>query len=73
MPLGTIIRNLDQEIICDLSTEGSMFVAAKGGSGGKGNASFKGHADFKLLEKMQISIAHLTFVYLSVGLESDRC
>ena len=46
MPLGTIIRNLDQEIICDLSTEGSMFVAAKGGSGGKGNASFKGHADF---------------------------
>ena len=47
MPLGTIIRNLEQEIICDLSKEGSMFLAAKGGSGGKGNTSFKGHYEYK--------------------------
>lgn len=41
VPLGTMIKNLDDEVICDLALEGSMFLAAKGGAGGKGNASFK--------------------------------
>ena len=36
-----MIKNLEEEVICDLALEGSMFLAAKGGAGGKGNASFK--------------------------------
>lgn len=41
VPLGTMIKNMEDEVICDLAKEGSMFLAAKGGAGGKGNASFK--------------------------------
>ncbi len=31
----------EREIVCELTEEGSMFLAAKGGAGGKGNAFFK--------------------------------
>jgi len=41
VPVGTIIRNLEGQIVCDLAKEGTMFLAAKGGAGGKGNAHFK--------------------------------
>ena len=41
VPSGTIIRNEDkQSIPVDLVDEGNDFCAAKGGYGGKGNASF---------------------------------
>ncbi|XP_005188660.1 mitochondrial ribosome-associated GTPase 2 [Musca domestica] len=40
VPIGTIIRNEKGEIIGDLSREGMMFIAARGGAGGKGNAFF---------------------------------
>lgn len=40
MPIGTIIRNQNGEVIGDLEKEGFMFVAARGGSGGKGNHFF---------------------------------
>ncbi|XP_076548854.1 mitochondrial ribosome-associated GTPase 2 isoform X1 [Osmia lignaria lignaria] len=41
VPIGTIIRNLEGKIIADLNQEGMMFIAARGGAGGHGNAYFK--------------------------------
>ena len=42
VPPGTMIRDLDTgKIIADLTKKGQMMVAAGGGKGGKGNASFK--------------------------------
>ena len=42
VPLGTMFRNVDsREVIAELTNEGSMFLAARGGAGGKGNAYFK--------------------------------
>lgn len=42
VPPGTMIRDLDTgKIIADLTKKGQMVVAACGGKGGKGNASFK--------------------------------
>ena len=41
VPMGTLFRNLDREIVAEVDKEGSMFLAARGGEGGKGNAFFK--------------------------------
>lgn len=40
VPVGTIIRNDKGKIVGDLKNEGWMFVAARGGAGGKGNRFF---------------------------------
>lgn len=41
VPLGTIVRDVDKGIvIADMSQEGQVFLAAKGGKGGKGNMNF---------------------------------
>lgn len=40
VPVGTIIKNEENKIIGDLDKEKLMFVAARGGSGGKGNRFF---------------------------------
>ncbi|XP_026469080.1 mitochondrial ribosome-associated GTPase 2, partial [Ctenocephalides felis] len=40
VPVGTIIKNSNGDVIGDLSKEGTMFVAARGGAGGKGNHFF---------------------------------
>ncbi|XP_044742696.1 mitochondrial ribosome-associated GTPase 2 [Chrysoperla carnea] len=40
VPIGTIIKNSKNIIIGDLEKDGTMFVAAKGGAGGKGNHFF---------------------------------
>jgi GTP-binding protein len=40
VPLGTIIKDENGEILCDLVTENETVVVAKGGRGGKGNARF---------------------------------
>lgn len=40
VPLGTIIRDENQNIIGDLNKAGSLFVAGRGGAGGKGNHFF---------------------------------
>lgn len=39
-PVGTIIRNGSGKVVGDLNENGMMFVAARGGSGGKGNHFF---------------------------------
>lgn len=40
VPVGTIIRNKNGVIVGDLSREDLMFMAARGGAGGKGNHFF---------------------------------
>ena len=41
VPLGTIVRDIDKNIvIADLSNEGDVFLVAKGGKGGRGNMNF---------------------------------
>ena len=40
VPVGTIIKNQKGEIICDLDETGAKLLIAKGGRGGRGNASF---------------------------------
>ncbi len=41
VPVGTIIKDAETgEVIADLTEDGATFVAARGGKGGKGNASF---------------------------------
>lgn len=45
VPVGTIIKNAFGKIVGDLSKEGSMFVAARGGAGGKGNHFFTSNAE----------------------------
>ncbi|XP_023020338.2 mitochondrial ribosome-associated GTPase 2 isoform X1 [Leptinotarsa decemlineata] len=40
VPVGTIIRNAKGTVVGDLSKEGLMFIAARGGAGGRGNHFF---------------------------------
>lgn len=40
VPVGTVIRNYEGKVIADMNKEGLMFVAARGGAGGKGNHFF---------------------------------
>ncbi|CAK1554329.1 unnamed protein product [Leptosia nina] len=40
VPLGTIIRDVYGRVVGDLQDEGAMFVAARGGAGGRGNKFF---------------------------------
>lgn len=40
VPVGTIVKNGQGNVVGDLSHEGLMFVAARGGAGGKGNHFF---------------------------------
>lgn len=39
VPVGTVVRNADGEILADLTVPGTRFVAAEGGFGGLGNAA----------------------------------
>lgn len=41
VPPGTIVRDENGEILADLTVNGQTWVAAKGGKGGRGNATFK--------------------------------
>ena len=41
VPVGTVFRNLNREIVAELVKDDSMFLAARGGVGGKGNSFFR--------------------------------
>ncbi len=41
VPIGTVFRNMDRKIVAEVEEEGAMFLAARGGEGGKGNSFFK--------------------------------
>jgi GTPase len=40
VPVGTVVRDRNGEILCDLATPGERWLAAEGGRGGHGNARF---------------------------------
>lgn len=40
VPLGTVVRNEQGDILADISEEGQRFMVAKGGRGGRGNCRF---------------------------------
>ncbi len=40
VPVGTVVRELDGTVVADLASNGQRFLAASGGRGGRGNASF---------------------------------
>jgi GTP-binding protein len=41
VPVGTMVRNEDGELLADLKIAGERYVLARGGQGGLGNANFK--------------------------------
>ena len=41
VPMGTVFRNLERVVVAEVVEVGDMFLAAKGGAGGRGNAFFK--------------------------------
>lgn len=45
VPVGTIVRNQKLQIVADLDKTGVMFIAARGGAGGKGNTFFASDTD----------------------------
>ena len=46
VPIGTVVRDPSgDEVLADLATPGSRYVAATGGRGGRGNASLRSAAD----------------------------
>jgi GTP-binding protein len=40
VPVGTVVKDRDGSILCDLAGPGDRWLAARGGRGGRGNASF---------------------------------
>ncbi len=40
VPVGTMFKSIEGQILADLDVEGAMFLAARGGAGGKGNHYF---------------------------------
>ncbi|MEY2474285.1 MAG: GTPase [Actinomycetota bacterium] len=40
VPIGTVVKDADGEVLADLHTDGMRYLAAKGGQGGRGNARF---------------------------------
>jgi GTP-binding protein len=44
VPVGTVVRGQDGELLADLVSDGDRWMAAKGGVGGRGNARFLSNA-----------------------------
>ena len=40
VPVGTVVKDADGDVLADLDTDGMRFLAARGGQGGRGNARF---------------------------------
>jgi GTP-binding protein len=40
VPVGTVVRDGDGDLVCDLDRSGMRFMVAEGGQGGRGNARF---------------------------------
>ncbi|HVX20368.1 MAG TPA: GTPase ObgE [Acidimicrobiales bacterium] len=44
VPVGTVVRERDGSVLCDLPAAGDRWLAAEGGRGGRGNARFLSNA-----------------------------
>ena len=44
VPVGTVVRDRDGAVLCDLVSAGDRWLAAEGGRGGRGNARFLSNA-----------------------------
>lgn len=79
VPVGTIVKNNQGKVVGDLNAEGLMFVAARGGAGGKGNRFFITEREYapKICEHGAVgeelsylielrSMAHIGLVCLSI-------
>ncbi|HUA96164.1 MAG TPA: GTPase ObgE [Acidimicrobiales bacterium] len=44
VPVGTVVRDRDGSVLCDLAGPGDRWLAAEGGRGGRGNARFLSNA-----------------------------
>lgn len=44
VPVGTMVKSSPEEVVADLSHPGDRYLAARGGRGGRGNASFLSNA-----------------------------
>ncbi|EAT47690.1 AAEL001199-PA [Aedes aegypti] len=77
VPLGTIVKTSNGKVVGDLDSEGTMFIAARGGAGGKGNhffisdleqapqvAEFGGQGEDKSYILELRSMAHVGFIGL---------
>ncbi len=40
VPVGTVVKDLNGDVVVDLDKEGALWLAAKGGQGGRGNTRF---------------------------------
>ncbi len=40
VPVGTVVRDRDGQVVCDLDQDGARALVAEGGQGGRGNARF---------------------------------
>jgi GTP-binding protein len=40
VPVGTVVRDNEGAVVCDLSADGTRFLIAEGGQGGRGNSRF---------------------------------
>jgi GTP-binding protein len=40
VPVGTVVRDNQGAVVCDLAADGTRFMVAEGGQGGRGNARF---------------------------------
>jgi GTPase len=40
VPVGTVVRDAEGAVVCDLASDGYRFLIAEGGQGGRGNARF---------------------------------
>lgn len=41
VPCGTIVKDINNNVLCDLKADGEKFLACRGGEGGRGNTLFK--------------------------------
>lgn len=71
VPLGTIVRNDNGQILADLNRADQRFVVAKGGRGGRGNSRFKSstHQAPRIAEKGEPGVEF--WVQLELKLVAD--
>src|SRR3712207_7385412 len=61
VPVGTLVRDADGELLADLDRPGARFLAARGGRGGRGNAALSGDRKSTRLNSSHANISYAVF------------